>query len=130
MITWQGFWRGRDIKYKHELTGAILANAEVVMRRVNALLVDIGFTDRDATSGWRPAAVNAATPNAAKRSNHMRGLAVDIKDSDKKLQKLLLANPAILEKHGLWMEHPRDTPTWTHLQSVPPRSGRRIFYAK
>lgn len=130
MITLAGFYKGRDVKFAKELTDTIKANAKDLMQKVNRLLVIAGLTDRDATSGWRPSAVNAATIGAAKKSNHMLGLAVDVADADKQLQRWCLANLNILEELGLWMEHPRDTPTWCHLQTVPPRSGRRVFYAK
>lgn len=130
MITYLGFYKGRDVTYKVALTDLIKQNAKVCIERVNKLLTIAGFTDRDASSGWRPAEVNAATPGAAKKSNHMLGLAVDVEDTDRQLQRWCLANTPTLEKLGLWMEHPRDTPTWTHLQTVPPRSGNRVFYAK
>ena len=29
---------------------------------------------------------------------------------------------------GLWHEHPAATKGWAHLQTLPPRSGRRTFY--
>lgn len=130
MITAKGFWRGRDVEFKSQLTAEIKANAEITIERANALLVRAGLESRDATSGWRPAAVNAATAGAAKKSNHLMGRAVDIADPDKKLQQWCLVNLKVLEELGLWMEHPRDTPTWTHVQIVPPGSGKRVFYAK
>lgn len=130
MITAEKFWKGRDVQFAAQLTDEIRANAEVTISRANALLKRAGLTNRDATSGWRPAAVNAATPGAAKKSNHLMGRAVDIADADKKLQQWCLANPQVLEELGLWMEHPKDTPTWTHVQTVPPGSGRRIFNAR
>lgn len=130
MITPAKFWQGRDVLFKSELTQEILGNAIEVMRRVNLLLKRAGFTDRDASSGWRPAAVNASTPKAASKSKHLLGLAIDVQDGDKALQQWCMANTDVLAELGLWMEHPRDTPTWCHLQSVPPRSGNRVFYAK
>jgi hypothetical protein len=33
----------------------------------------------------------------------------------------------LLQEIGLWIENPMWTPTWVHLQIVPPHSGRRIF---
>lgn len=129
MITGAKFWKGRDITYAKELTPAIKANAVEVIRRVNALLTRAGLKLKDASSGWRPSAVNADA-GGAKKSNHMQGLAIDVEDADQALQKWCLKNTAVLEELGLWMEHPRDTPSWCHLQSVAPRSGRRVFYAK
>jgi hypothetical protein len=134
MITLVKFWQGRDVKYASELTKEIKACAAETIRRVNALLaraaLDDRSTDGDANSGWRPQAVNAALKGAALLSKHMKGQAVDVEDADKALQRWCMANLDVLEELGLWMEHPRDTPTWTHLQIVPPRSGKRVFYAK
>lgn len=130
MITSAKFWQGRDVKYASELTHEIRANANEIMRRVNMLLERAGFLDRDATSGWRPQAVNANVTGAAKKSTHLLGQAIDTADYDKELQKWCLVNLPVLEELGLWMEHPIDTPSWTHLQSVPPKSGRRVYYAK
>jgi hypothetical protein len=39
-----------------------------------------------------------------------------------------MANLAVLEELQLWLEHPDATPGWCHLQILPPRSGRRVFY--
>ena len=130
MIGHNDFWRGRDVEFAKQLTPEIRKNAEETIRRANLLLVRAGFPLREASSGWRPAAVNAATPGAAFRSKHLLGQAVDIRDSNKKLQQWCMANTKVLEELGLWMEHPRDTPTWTHVQIVPPNSGNRVFYAK
>ena len=33
-----------------------------------------------------------------------------------------------LAEAGLWLEHPSATKGWCHLQQVPPKSGRRVFY--
>jgi hypothetical protein len=34
---------------------------------------------------------------------------------------------SMLEKHGLYREHPKDTPGWCHLQTRAPGSGRRTY---
>lgn len=126
MITHAGFWRGRDKQYASELTPEIVAEAEKVIRQVNKLLQRAGL-DRDASSGWRPPAVNANVKGAAVRSNHMLGKAVDVVDRDRKLAQYVNANVAVLEELGLWCEATSATPTWVHFQTVPPRSGRRFF---
>jgi len=33
----------------------------------------------------------------------------------------------VLETLGLWMEDPQWTPTWLHVQTIPPRSGHRVY---
>jgi hypothetical protein len=38
-----------------------------------------------------------------------------------------LRNLNEMETIGLWMENARWTPTWVHLQTVPPLSGHRVY---
>lgn len=45
----------------------------------------------------------------------MSGLALDIEDPDNELDKLIASKPELLDKYGLWLEHPDSTPKWTHL---------------
>lgn len=82
------------------------------------------------SSGWRPPAINASTPNAAVRSLHMTGRALDVYDPDGDLDEWLMskAGQAALTRIGLWLEHPAATKGWSHLQTVAPRSGNRVFY--
>ena len=60
-------------------------------------------------------------------SSHLYGCAVDIVDPDGALAKWLLAHSDLLVECGLWMENPKATPTWVHLQSYAPKSMNRIF---
>ena len=134
MITREDFFMGRDKKYASELTPEIEANAQVTIDRANRLLTYYYDANPDANrckvnSGWRPPAINAATPNAAPKSKHMKGQAVDLSD-DGSLYQWCEENLGILEMIGLWMENESHTPTWCHLQTVAPGSGNRIFYAK
>lgn len=121
------YWMGRDEKYAEELTGEIEANAAELLGRVNNLLAALGWADPEIRSGWRPQAVNDATSNAAAHSKHLTGQAVDLADPDRSLARAIMLEPDVLTQFGLWMENPQWTPTWTHLQSVPPKSGRRIY---
>lgn len=137
MITMTQYWMGRDAKYPSELSSEIRANAEELVGKVNALLlmaegagVEPGTSVRgDAiASGWRPAAVNDKTSNAAASSKHLTGEAVDLADTrPRALARWCLQNPDALEQLGLYMEDPRWTPSWVHLQSRPPRSGLRVY---
>ena len=81
-------------------------------------------------SGWRPPAINCATPGAAPNSWHMTGQALDVYDPDGDLDEWLMTvdGQAALHEIGLWMEHPSATKGWAHLQTIPPRSGNRVFY--
>lgn len=82
------------------------------------------------SSGWRPPAINESTPGAAVRSLHMTGQAVDLYDPDGDLDDWLMSDggQSELARLGLWLEHPAATKGWAHLQTKPPRSGRRVFY--
>lgn len=131
MIQAKDFWAGRDIKYARELTAEIRNNAELTLRRVNALLALAeaeGIVCDRCASGWRPLAVNDATSNSAKKSKHLLGLAIDVRDSaERALARWCLRNLDKLQQIGLWMENPQWTPTWVHLQIVPPASGKRVY---
>lgn len=128
----------------------VKANAEDLLKRVNALLVEVWTRDDDpvVTSGWRTESYNKIVPNAAPKSKHITGEAIDLYDPDGELDQLLFDDygrsvplveaaftsdaaaraMSLLEKHGLYMEHPVATKGWCHLQSVGPRSGNRIFF--
>lgn len=127
MITLADYWMGRDAKYPQDLTIEILANAGELVLRVNRLLDHFGET-RSVNSGWRPPSVNGATPGAALKSKHMTGQAIDLADPDGDLDEWCLENESVLATLLLWQEHPAATKGWCHLQMVPPKSGRRVFY--
>lgn len=120
---------GRDDAYPLAMTPEIEHNAEILLMAINILLTQWGRSAK-VSSGWRPPAVNAATPNAAKFSRHMTGQAIDLEDHDGLLDDWLMgpAGQDCLVALGLWMEHPAATKGWAHLQSVPPASKNRTFY--
>lgn len=128
MITLAAYWRGRDVKYADELTPEIVSHATETVERANDLLQRAGRADINAVnSGWRPRAVNDATSNAATASKHITGQAIDLPDADRTLSRWCVDNLDELRAARLWMEDPRWCPTWLHLQTVPPRSGRVVF---
>lgn len=134
IITIADFFMGRDKSHANELTPEIRRNAAETVKRVNQLLVASGIKS-SVNSGWRPEGVNASTPGAAKKSKHMLGLACDLSDSDGKLDRWCMANQHRLATIGLWLEHPSATKNanrfgegWCHVQTVPPKSGNRVFY--
>ncbi len=125
VITLQDYLMGRDKKYT--LTPELQSNAEEMVDKGNQLLAKFGQS-RKVRSGWRPPEVNAATPNAAKKSKHMNCEALDFEDDEGDLDEYCLANPDVLQEIGLWQEHPSATKGWCHVQIVPPKSGNRVFY--
>lgn len=126
MITIDSYFMGRDKQFPDELTQEIKDNASDLVVKVQKLLSIWGGTTW-VSSGWRPAAVNSKVPNAAKKSNHMTGKAVDLVDKQGRLDEWCMANLKVLEDLGLYLEDPAATPTWCHIQSCPPKSGRRVF---
>lgn len=149
MITLEQYWMGRDQSHASELTAEIRMHAQELLGRVNTLLgmaeadgVALGIdqvTHTPVASGWRPTGVNARTANSATGSRHITGQAVDLQDTeDRALARWCLANLDALEELELWMERPQWTAgglhngefrpdPWVHLQSLPPRSGTRVY---
>lgn len=108
----------------------VMANAEELLKRVNALLDFLIPTNISAVlvpvinSGWRPPEHNAKV-GGAPNSKHIFGQAIDIADPMEELDGYL--TDKILEDHNLWRESPIATKGWVHLQCVPPHSGNRTF---
>lgn len=118
---------GRDRAYPGELTDAMRSNAKVTVQRANALLERFGES-RLVTSGWRPVSLNNQTPGAAARSKHITCEAIDLADPDGDLDDWCMEHLEDLAAIGCWLEHPASTKNWCHLQIVPPKSQRRVFY--
>lgn len=135
-ISLKDYFMGRDVKYPLEMSPTIRGNAAVLLNLVNTLLERFSGVlathpnGTNVSSGWRPPSVNQATPGAAPNSKHMTGQAVDIYDPDGVLDAWLVSmeGQAALKEIGLWMEHPSATKGWSHIQSLPPKSGNRIFF--
>ena len=109
-----------------ECTPEVRTNLKSLLVKVNGLLEDLGLQAR-VSSGFRPSAVNAAIKTAARRSKHLKGQALDLEDWAREIAKAIMENLHLLERHGLYMEDPRFTKSWCHLQDIPPRSGKGVF---
>ena len=127
MITLQDYWMGRDKGVPARADAPDRKNAAMTVQLANMLLLKFG-EGRKVNSGWRPPAVNVATPNAAMNSKHTPAK-ISTADPDGDLDEWLMTaeGQAALVEIGLWMEHPAATKSWTHLQTVPPKSGRRVL---
>ena len=117
---------GRDISHPTEYTQEISDNIDKLLIPINAFREAYG-KPLIVSSGWRPPSLNATVKNAAKRSNHQLGLAVDFLDKDGEIDKFCMENLSLLEELGLYLEHPDSTNGWCHLQCVAPKSGNRVF---
>ncbi len=117
-LTASGSYPERE-KHK-ELTPELLKNAEKLLVQVNQLLADLGVDSVKISSGFRPAAVNAATAGAAKKSGHMICKSIDIKDPEGKIDALFSSDEGqeLFVKYGLWQEHPDATKGWAHCDLI------------
>lgn len=140
MITLADYFMGRRERYPLAMSPAIEHNAFLTVDLANKLLAQAQTygvpvhmhpaNKSPISSGWRPPEVNAGTAGAAVNSKHMTGQAVDLYDPDGDLDDWLMTGEgqAALVALGLWHEHPSATKGWAHVQTVPPRSGRRTFW--
>lgn len=133
MIDLKAFFNGRDRAFEQELTEDIRRNAADTVAKANALLKRAGFEHiTRVNSGWRPPLINASVTNASPTSYHLSGRAVDLPDPDRTLAAWCASHLDALAEIGLWLEDPRwtydpDGEHWVHLQTLPPRSGNRVF---
>lgn len=125
ILTSQGKYSARATH--PECTDKVKKNSKELAKRVSALLED--FFKQWLSSGFRTQDANRATVGAAKLSNHMKGLALDLLSLAHFLKKDFELNKekSLLVKHDLYMEDPEYTKEWCHLQSVAPKSGNRVF---
>ena len=110
-------------------------NLEELLIKINKVRIVYGKV-MTVTSGYRSMYDHKRIYNAKgifdekkipMKSKHLEGLAVDISDPKQELQKWCLANTALLESVGLWMEDFSATKNWCHFQIRAPRSGNRFF---
>lgn len=72
-------------------------------------------------------------PDGKLLTSHGNGEGVDPFDPEDRLDHWLdgfehgQGGNTMLEKHGLYREHPETTPNWCHLTTRPPKSGHRTF---
>lgn len=138
---------GKMSRLNGEMPSEIVrANADELLRRGNAILAAVADrVDDDCVlaprlnSGWRSASYNQVTQGAAVYSRHITGEAFDVRDPEGIIDSVLFEDwqkckaegreeYCLLAKYGLYMEHPLATKGWCHLQTVPPRSGNRVFF--
>lgn len=124
MITLEEYLMGRD--KQAPLTIEMHIDALSTVAKANELLEKFGSMRR-VTSGYRPSFINEHIKNAARHSNHMVCRAIDLADGDGKLDEFCTNNLKLLDEIGLWLELPKSTPGWAHVQIVPPKSGNRVF---
>jgi hypothetical protein len=113
-------------------------NLEELLVKLNKLRAAYGKPLR-VTSGYRSMERHLAI-YAAKgitdqskipmKSNHLYGFAADlvpVEDDIQHLHQWAWDNFQLMVDIGLWFENFKETPTWLHCQSMPPKSGNRFF---
>lgn len=123
MITRREYLMGRDALYP--LSQELEANLLNLLGRLNMLRTFYG-RPMIVTSGYRPKKINDSVGGKPK-SKHITCQACDFDDRNGVLSAFCLSNLEILERCELWMEDPTYTLGWVHLQSVAPKSGKRVF---
>lgn len=129
MVTRKEILMDRDVQ--NPLDQTMEANLKQLLTAVNAIRTAYG-KPMYVSSGYRPAAINASV-GGAKKSAHMVCKAVDFKDPNGELDKWCSENQDLLEKLGLWQEHPDSTNGWCHLDTNVrpiknrPGCGKRQF---
>jgi uncharacterized protein YcbK (DUF882 family) len=116
--------------HQYKTTPEIDANLNILLEKANIIRSAYG-KPMTISSGLRDAAqqqrlISEGKSNAPK-SHHLTGEAADILDQDGSLKIWVKDNIKLFEDTGLWMEDFAHTPTWVHMQIVPPRSGNRFF---
>lgn len=128
LVTREEYLMGRDKEYPISFEQS--ANLDKLLVAIHAFQRSSGLV-LSVRSGYRPAAINARIAGAAPRSKHIECLAIDVADPSGAIAFYCLNNLDVLERCGLWMEHPDHTDkgdeSWCHLQCVAPGSGKRVF---
>jgi hypothetical protein len=127
-----GKWLGHA-----DMTLEVHQNAEDLLQRVNTVCevcdmdgIDFPLNPKTTSyvsgtqyGGFRPQDCLEGKP----WSSHKEGKGIDIYDPRHEIAPWFMKHAALLKEHGLCMEHPDDTPTWCHLTSKPPKSGKTVF---
>lgn len=78
-------------------------------------------------SGLRSQSDQERINPSAPKSKHLTGQAVDVADPVGSLWSWIEQNMSLMAKIGVYFEDKGSTPTWVHIQCVPPGSGKRVF---
>ncbi len=109
-----------------KLSDEQVRNLNTLIPKINELLERY---NRPVTmnSGYRSPEDQMRINPKAPHSKHIECAAIDIGDKDHNFRYWTLMHLNYLIELGLFMEDPSHTPTWIHLQCIPPKSGKQIF---
>jgi hypothetical protein len=131
MITLEMYFRGRVHSLDQE------QNSLNLLSKVNPLLyeytkqtgeeVEINKVTGNCISGLTEGGFRLPDcPQGALHSSHKEAMAVDVYDPYNHIDDWVTDD--ILERFGLYREHPDDTQHWIHLTTRAPGSGNRSFH--
>lgn len=123
MITLNEILMGRDREFP--LDSTLEKNLQLLHHSLNKFR-KIYNKPLTVSSGYRPVQYNQ-NAGGAKKSNHMSCLACDFLDKDGALDMFCISNLDALKECGLYLEHPKWTLGWCHLQVIAPSSKSRVF---
>lgn len=121
MISKDEILQGRDKHY--EMTPELWFNLGRLHHAINLLRAKWG-KPMHVNSGWRPPEINRAV-GGSRHSPHLTCQAVDINDPHGELSAWCLNHLDYLESCGLWLEDPKRTPGWVHLDLIVRKN--RVF---
>jgi hypothetical protein len=128
MILTDEYFQDSIVNYGFKPNALDYERSDDLLTRVNAIFEALGYPC-EIRSGHRTRektlALIASGHRAAVGGNHEQSLAVDVADPTNMADADL--SDELLEQYGLYRESPTATASWVHLQSVPPKSGRRTF---
>lgn len=102
---------GRDKEFPLDMQQA--RNMAELLARVNFVLGKLDLKVK-VSSGYRPSAINKQV-GGAKLSTHTVCAGVDLVDKDGMLAAKMLDHLDLLEEVRLWLENPKYTNGWIHL---------------
>ena len=130
-----GFWM-----YRTDKTNLITEHSAKLLKAVNGLMEEaekqgVKFPVNPVTrsqvsgaeyGGFRPLACPIGAPGSA----HKQGSAIDIFDPENLIDVWCVDQSEkgeLLERYGIYIEHPASTPKWSHWSIRRPQSGNRVF---
>lgn len=142
MITLEAYFGAKPHDAEQEImaddlltrVNALIAEAEASVEFTSTVCPNTGTQISGSKGGTGDGGFRLPTATTGSpKSSHKQAKAVDVFDPLDKLDEWLdkyehgVGDNRMLAKHGLYRESPAHTPTWCHLQTRVPLSGRRTF---
>lgn len=106
-----------------------IENAEDLLEKISLLEEALGV-EFVLTGGYRPEEeVENHTLPGCPHDAHTTCRGIDLHDPTLAISAQLMNDQDLLVQTGLWMENPISAKDHIHLQSYPPGSGKRVFFA-